>query len=131
MTTEHNKQDQKTVLIVEDDPALSDAFKMVLSKAGHNVLNAYNGKDALELLDKNSEVDIILLDLLMPVMDGKEFLSKFDNRDDTPVIVFSNLDAQSDISDVKLRGATRYILKAWASPKQIIKVVEDTLKVHA
>lgn len=116
----------KHILVVEDDPALSDAFSIVLKKEGYDVSVAFNGKEAL---DKVAEVnpDLILLDLLMPIMGGKEFLEKFENSSETPVIVLSNLDTRSDIQEVLDLGATRYMLKAWASPNELVKLVNETI----
>ena len=116
----------KQVLIVEDDAALSDAFTIVLTKEGYDVVAAYNGKEALEKV-KSMKPALILLDLLMPVMGGKEFLEKFQNEHDIPVIVLSNLDTKNDIQEVLDLGATRYILKAWASPKELVKLVKETI----
>ncbi|MBP9667244.1 response regulator [Candidatus Saccharibacteria bacterium] len=114
----------KTVLLVEDDATLSDAFGIMLTKAGYDVTHAANGKDALDIL-KNIQPAIILLDLLMPIMDGKDFLRQFKNTHNIPVIVFSNLDSKDDVNEVLELGATRYMLKAWATPDEIIKIVED------
>mgnify|MGYP001307006987 CR=1 FL=1 len=115
------------VLVVEDDPALSDAFSIVLRKEGYQVTVAFNGKEALQKVD-GSMPDLILLDLLMPIMGGKEFLEKFENTNDIPVIVLSNLDTRSDIQEVLDLGASRYMLKAWASPNELVKLVRETLE---
>lgn len=117
------------VLIVEDDPDLNEAFKIVLSKEGYDVLTAFNGQEALGFLEEDEpNPDIILLDLLMPVMSGEEFLREInDSGYKIPVVVFTNLDAQNDIAEVQRLGAQRYILKAWASPNDLVKIVKDTL----
>lgn len=115
------------VLVVEDDPALSDAFSIVLRKEGYQVTVAFNGKEALQKVE-GSMPDILLLDLLMPIMGGKEFLEKFKNINDIPVIVLSNLDTRSDIQEVLDLGASRYMLKAWASPNELVKLVKETLE---
>ncbi len=116
---------KKQVLVVEDDQALNDAFTMILSKY-YEVDAAFDGKEALDLVNKKI-YDIILLDLLMPVMDGKQFLRAFDNKRKTPIIVFSNLDAKNDIEEASQLGASRYMLKSWASPKELLRLVADTL----
>ncbi|MFZ2494673.1 MAG: response regulator [Candidatus Saccharimonadales bacterium] len=116
----------KKILVVEDDHALSDAFSIVLKKEGYDVDTVFDGKDALERV-RTDEYDLILLDLLMPVLDGKGFLKKFDNTSKTPVIVFSNLDAKDDIDEALKLGATRYMLKAWASPSKLADLVKETL----
>lgn len=116
---------KKRILVIEDDQALNDAFRLILSK-DYEVDTAFDGKEALDQTDK-STYDVILLDLLMPVMDGKAFLRAFDNKHNTPIIVFSNLDAKSDIEEVSQLGASRYMLKSWASPKELLRLIEDTL----
>lgn len=115
------------VLVVEDDPALSDAFSIVLRKEGYDVTVAFNGKEALQKVASFTP-DLILLDLLMPIMGGKEFLENFKNTSNIPVIVLSNLDTRSDIQEVLNLGASRYMLKAWASPNELVKLVKETLQ---
>lgn len=115
----------KRVLIVEDDRALRDAFSTVLSMR-YTVDTAENGKQALDLCQDNT-YDIIVLDLMMPVMDGKAFLKAWDNTAQVPVIVFSNMDAKQDVEEALALGATRYLLKSWASPKELIRIVDETI----
>jgi two-component system, OmpR family, response regulator VicR len=120
----------KKILIVEDEKNLNEAYQMILKQAGYKVYSAYDGQEALDLT-KDVEPDLILLDLRMPKMNGIEFLQEFDlanNHPDTQVIVFSNLDMQKEIDEAFQLGAHKYILKAWASPKELISLVEDTLK---
>lgn len=118
---------KKHILIVEDDPALNDAFKMVLAKKGYRVTCVFNGQEALEVAQKK-KFDLILLDLLMPVMNGADFLRNFNAKEkNIPVVVFTNIDSQKDIEEVQQLGATRSILKAWASPKELLKIINDTL----
>jgi len=116
----------KTIMIIEDDEALNDAFTMVLTKAGYGVARAFNGKDALDGLD-SANPDLIILDLLMPIMDGQTFLKSLDSSFSTPIIVLSNLDSKDEIDKAMDLGATRYMLKAWASPHELVRLVEDTL----
>jgi len=75
--------------------------------------------------------DMILLDLRMPVMDGVAFLQEFDLKDKHPgvkVVVFSNYDMQDEIDDAYRLGAERYVLKAWASPRELLQIVRDSLQ---
>jgi hypothetical protein len=85
-------------LVVEDDAATRDQLERTLGKAGWQVLSAGNGKEALELL-KTAEPALVLLDLMMPEMDGFEFLNRF-RRDPrflyTPVIVLTAKDITSE-----------------------------------
>ena len=117
------------ILVVEDDVALNDAYKTILSTAGYDTQTAFNGEEALELT-KKSEPDIIFLDLRMPVLDGIGFLRAYKPKTDHPdvkIIVFSNYDMQQEVDEAYELGAERYVLKAWASPKELIKIVRDTM----
>src|SRR5690349_6311624 len=81
-----------TMLIVDDDPEIREAEKRLLVGEGHSIVTAGNGRDALELLN-SIKPDLILLDLLMPVMDGFTFLAERQRRLvalDVPVICLSN-----------------------------------------
>ncbi len=120
---------KKSILIVEDEPELADAYFSLLSQVGYNVAVAHNGKEALEKAETH-QPELILLDLRMPVMDGVEFLEKYDLKNEHPkvkVIVFSNYDMQDEIDDAYRLGADRYVLKAWASPKELLQIVKNTL----
>ena len=118
---------KKHILIVEDDLALNDAFSTVLRKEGFNVSSAFNGREAIDLVLRDS-IDLILLDIIMPVMDGTEFLRRLKSKAlKIPIIVFSNLDGQNNVSEVYKLGATHYMLKAWASPRELVKIVKRTL----
>jgi two-component system, OmpR family, response regulator VicR len=119
----------RRILIVEDENALNDAYRMILTKAGYDVATAFDGREALERIH-DKEPELILLDLRMPRMDGIEFLRHVKLLDEHPhvrVIVFSNYDMQKEIDEAYRLGAERYILKAWASPKELLQVVQDTL----
>lgn len=125
MTDNH----KKSILIVEDDPELAEVYHTLLSQAKYKVAVAHNGKDALKISDEH-QPNLILLDLRMPVMDGVEFLEKYklkEKHPDVRVVVFSNYDMQDEIDDAYRLGAERYVLKAWASPKELLQIVEDSL----
>lgn len=120
---------QPNILVIEDDVALNQAYETILRTAGYAVRTAFNGKDALALAAED-EPDIIFLDLRMPTMDGIGFLKEYKpatEHKNVTVIVFSNYDLQQEIDKAYDLGAERYVLKAWASPKELIKIVEDTM----
>ena len=118
-----------TILIVEDEAVLSDAYTMILQKEGFKTITAFDGKEALKTVGKQP-IDLILLDLRMPHMSGLEFLKELHKKQKNipKTIVFSNYDVQKDIDEAFKYGATRYMLKAWASPKELVKLIRDTLK---
>lgn len=118
------------ILIVEDETVLNDAYGIILRQQKHTVRQVFDGQAALEAVAQKAP-DLILLDLRMPKMDGVEFLSNLKPTKNYPklkIIVFSNYDVQEDIDQAFKLGATRYMLKAWASPKELVRVVNDTLK---
>ncbi|MDB5161237.1 MAG: DNA-binding response regulator VicR [Candidatus Saccharibacteria bacterium] len=118
------------ILIVEDEKLLNEAYELVLKRGGFDVSVAFNGEEALDIVSQ-TKPDLILLDLRMPKMDGVAFLQKLkpaDKYPDMKIIVFSNYDEQREIDEAFKYGATRYILKAWNSPSELIKVVKETLE---
>jgi CheY-like chemotaxis protein len=120
---------KQTILIVEDEPGLNNAYQIILRTAGYDVASAQNGEEALRLA-ASPEPALILLDLRMPVMDGIEFLRRYNLRQEHPgvrVVVFSNYDMQKEIDEAYSLGAERYILKALASPKELTRLVQATL----
>lgn len=120
---------KKSILIVEDEPELAEIYQTLLEQAKYDVKVAHNGKDALKVADEHKP-QLVLLDLRMPVMDGVAFLEEYDvkkKHPDVKVVVFSNYDMQDEIDDAYRLGADRYVLKAWASPKELLQIVEDSL----
>lgn len=120
---------QPKILIVEDDVDLNGAYNTILSSAGYDVTSAFNGEEALKSIEENGDPQIMFLDLRMPVMDGIEFLQQYDapKHEDTTIIVFSNYDAQKEVDKAYELGAHRYVLKARASPRELIRITQDTL----
>ena len=118
---------EPTILIIEDDLALNDAYVTILKTQYENVHTAFNGEEALHVAEINKP-DIIFLDLRMPVMDGIGFLEKYlpkEKHPDVHIVVFSNYDMQAEVDKAYELGAERYVLKAWASPKELLKIVKD------
>jgi CheY-like chemotaxis protein len=103
------------ILIVDDVPDIRELLKLYLmEKFDCDVYTAENGQEALDLINDECRPDLILLDLMMPVMDGYEFLQKVRTNSDTkniPVIVCSTLGEKKIIKNVLLEGVTDYILK--------------------
>lgn len=113
------------VLIVEDELALNEAYTRLFEAVQIDTFCAYNGKEALCIL-RHEKPDVILLDLRMPVMDGIAFLKALNpvqSMPETRIIVFSNYDSQPDIDKAFELGASHYMLKAWATPNELIKLI--------
>jgi len=116
------------ILIVEDDQDLNTAYQIILKKAGYEVGSALNGKTALDMVDE-FKPDLILLDLLMPVMGGLEFLQHY-NLDEHPgvkVLIFTNMENSPEVNEAYDLGATRCIIKSWTAPQSLAKVIDDVL----
>jgi two-component system response regulator (stage 0 sporulation protein F) len=121
------------VLVVEDQFALREGYVTILKRAGYDVFEASDGMSAV-LEAERVHPDIILLDLLMPFMDGLAFLRKYDVRTkhtDVSVVIFSNSSAPNKVQEAMEMGAKRYLLKAIVSPKKLLKIVEEELAARA
>lgn len=118
------------ILIVEDDKDLNNAYKIILSNEGHAVVSAFNGQEALKKL-KDFEPQLILLDLLMPIMGGLEFLEKFDLKGAHPnvkVLIFTNMENSPEVTKAYALGAHRCIIKSWTAPHNLAKVISEALE---
>lgn len=118
------------ILVVEDDSDLNNAYCIILRHAGHEVVEAFDGKEALEKLS-GFEPDLVLLDLLMPVMGGLEFLQAWQGPKKDPnvkVLIFTNMENSPEVSEAYKLGANRCIIKSWTAPHNLARVVNDTLQ---
>lgn len=115
----------KKVLVVEDDTFLLKAYKAKLTKAGFELQVATNGEEALNVL-KTFLPDVILLDLVMPKLDGFETLERIKKDEklkSIPVIVASNLGQKEDIDRGMKLGANDYIVKSNVELDELIKKI--------
>ena len=114
----------KTVLIVEDEKILQEAYQLILSTPGFTVFTADNGVEALAQL-KKTKPDVMLLDLFMPVMDGQEVLRKIRKKiyPATKIIVYSNLSNNTIQAEVLAHGADKFVLKSSMSPAELVALV--------
>lgn len=120
--------DEYKVLVVDDSTALRMVIKKVLRETDINfteILEAANGKEALEVLDK-SEVDLIFSDINMPEMNGLDFIQGMrDKNIDTPVVVISTDGSQDTVIQAIKLGAKGYIKKPFSADK--LKTVFDKI----
>jgi len=118
---------KRQVLVVDDEQINRDMLGYILSQ-DYGVLYASNGKEALEQLDRNPQISAVLLDLMMPVMDGFEVLKARQQDDDLKKIPFIVLTSEKDAEVESLRnGANDFIPKPYDMPEVIRARVEKTI----
>jgi len=120
----------KKILLIEDDPFISDVYITNLRNNGFEVALASDGKKGLELI-KKGKFNLILLDLLLPKVDGFTLLEKIKKEmssKNIPVIILTNLGEKGDIEKGKRLGATDYLVKINFTPKEVIEKVKTYLK---
>lgn len=123
-------QDGHKILIVEDDPAISNMYQMKLQGQGYKVLIANNGEKGLEL-SKSFFPVLILLDVLLPGMHGDEMLEKIRETDwgaSIRVIVLTNLSKDEAPRNLRFLNVDRYIVKAHHTPSQVADMVQEVLQ---
>lgn len=117
------------ILIVEDDKDLNNAYTIILENEDHEVVSAFNGQEALKAL-KGFEPDLILLDLLMPIMGGLEFLQNYDlnTHKNVKVLIFTNMENSPEVNEAYNLGAHRCIIKSWTAPQNLTHVISEALE---
>jgi len=121
------------VLCIEDEPEMIELIHLILSRAGYEVLGAESGAEGLELLEKE-DVDLVLLDLMMPEMDGWEVYQRLKANErtrDIPVIIVTAKAQRIDrVLGLYIVGADDYITKPF-SPRDLLNSIEQVLAKHA
>jgi CheY-like chemotaxis protein len=119
-----------TILVIDDEPIIRQLFQKVLEHEGHIILTAGNGREALEVM-RQQVPDLILLDLMMPVMDGISFLRLLRRHIDwseVPVVVMSAMADRHNISNAGSLGVRDYLLKAGFSLNVLRKRIRKYLE---
>jgi len=125
-----NKKEKVTILIVEDDKFLRELLVRKLEAEEFKASVAVDGQEALEKV-KQELPQLILLDLILPNLDGFEVLKKIkeDNKTNKiPVIILSNLGQQDEVEKCLNLGANDYLIKAHFTPEEIIEKIKGLLK---
>lgn len=118
------------IAIIEDDLAISQMYRLKFEQEGYTVETADNGKVGLDLAE-NMKPDIIILDLMMPVMGGEEMLKALRKTDwgkNIKVVVLTNMGEQEIPPDIKKLGVEAVILKADMTPREVAELVKSHLK---
>lgn len=118
------------ILIVEDDLLLSRMYQRVLSSKGDEVDIAYDGEEGLEKA-KAQKPDLVLLDIMLPKMNGIEVLEKLKSTPSTkeiPVIILSNLTEDTQLDEAMAKGASKYIKKVNSDPMQVADMIREIVQ---
>ena len=122
----------KKIVVIEDDVTMREIVVQKLKTAGFNVIEAENGVEGLKSATKDKP-DLMLLDLMMPEMDGFGVLTELRKNSDekianTPVIVLTNLWSKDEIIKTKQLGVSAYIIKAYMTTEEILEKVTELIK---
>lgn len=120
------------ILLVEDDLQLINMYKRALEIENMDVETAADGEEGLSKA-KTTQPDLILLDILMPKMDGMQVLLRLKTSEDTqniPVIVLTNLTGTRDAQTADYMGAVKFIIKSEYEPKQVVELIKEILRAN-
>lgn len=120
-----------SILVIDDDAFLLDMYALKFTQQEFDVTSASGTLLALEKLRSGFAPDIVLVDLVMPAMDGFEFLAQVKEEGLVPnalIIILSNLGQQEDIDRGLSLGAAGYIIKASATPSEVVEKVLETIE---
>lgn len=120
----------KTILLIEDDSFLVDIYTTKLKEAGFSVKVAIDGEEGFKKI-KEEIPDLLLLDIVLPNIDGWELLRKIKKDDkvsDLKVVILSNLDQKEEVEKGFKLGAVKYLIKAHRTPSEVVKEIKKILK---
>ena len=119
----------KKILIIEDEKPIARTLELKLSREGFIVRVAANGEEGVVYLTQEI-FDLVLLDLVMPKMDGFAFLEQYKTMHlDTPVLVLTNLSQTEDMERAKALGATEFIVKSSTPLAEVVAHIKEELEM--
>jgi CheY-like chemotaxis protein len=121
----------RRILLVEDEEILRESYSMILSTQPYLLDTAANGEIALDKY-QSAHYDLIFLDIMMPVMDGITFLKKINELDQEipKIILLTNLSGGKEIEEGLKLGASKALLKADLSPRQLLTTVRYEVEAN-
>lgn len=123
----------KTLLIVEDDPLMSRMYQKIFTFEKYAVVTAANGEEGLEKA-RSLKPTLMLLDIMMPKMNGLQVLEKLKSDPETkgiPIVMLTNLAGEKDAENAMMKGAVKYIVKSEFEPKQVVNMVKEIIAAHS
>ena len=124
----------KKILIIDDDEFLLDMYSLKFREAGFQVEVGRSGEEALNLVRQGLKPEVVLLDIVMPTIDGFEFLrlvKKENLLQGALVVILSSLGQREDIEKGLALGANDYIVKAHSTPSEVLRKIETLLEKKA
>ena len=118
------------ILIVEDDPLMLRMYQKIFTLEHFDIDVATNGEEAVTKAWATPSPTLILLDIMMPKMNGLQVLDKLKadpDKKSIPVIMLTNLAGQQDAEEALLKGAVKYIVKSEHEPREIVEMVKGVL----
>ena len=116
------------VLIVEDENEVRELYRDLLTDNGFEVLLAANGREGL-VLAREKSWDLMLLDIMLPEIDGLSVLQEIKDKHDKPVLIISNLNSDEVIARATDLGSNGYVVKSELNPQQFIVEVKKYLNI--
>ena len=126
-------QRKARVLIAEDDKYLNDFYVELLTDEGYEMLSAFNGKEALDII-MQTPPDLVILDINMPMMNGQEVLMEMRKNEQTknlPVIMLTNAGTLENMTEARVDHANKFFIKTNIEPPVLIKAIKDLLSPDA
>mgnify|MGYP001575091010 CR=1 FL=1 len=120
----------KTILLVEDDPFLADIYSTKLKASGFDAEVVVSGEQCLSRA-KEKNFDLVLLDIVLPQMDGWEILRKIKGTKEIkylPVIILSNLSQRAEVEKGLKLGAIKYLIKAHYTPSEVVEEIKKVIQ---
>lgn len=114
------------ILLIEDFPVIQEMYEQVLQQNDFEVDTSSDGGEALEKVKQNN-YDLILLDMLLPKINGVEFLQKFKDRGNTKIIALSDFDYKETVKQAYDLGVSKYWIKADNTPYTLVKKLKEFL----
>ncbi|MFH0874233.1 MAG: response regulator [Candidatus Komeilibacteria bacterium] len=121
----------KKILLVEDEEMLANMYQVKFQNDGFQLIKAGNGEEGLVLAEKEKP-DMILLDVIMPKMDGFTVLKRLKDNPSTkniPVLLLTNLGQDEDVKKGNELGAVGYLVKANITPSEVVAKVKEVMKL--
>lgn len=118
--------EKANILVVDDDKEIAELVGIHLREEGYEVYKAYSGKEALKIF-KQERIDLVILDVMMPVMDGNQVCSKIRDTSAVPIIMLSAKDAEMDMVSSLYQGADDYVTKPFR-PMELMARVKSQLR---